>query len=121
MLESFFHFSKIPDFEFIERKIDTNECTSEKYKKLVRKETCIKTYKRIDKIKIFNIIKHNYEKALSICGIKKSDYIYIDYDKILEVQIKLKNEDYCIYVLNTFVLFIIDYNPALLKVIEDAI
>ena len=121
MFESYFHLENLPDYSYINKTIDTNQCLSKPYKLLVNRVTCIKKSRRIDTRTCYEIIKHNYDKALHICGLNPNSISEVDYNKILEIQIDKKNNEYCIFVLNTLVLFIIDYNPELLKVIKNIV
>lgn len=50
---------------------------------------------------------HNYNKSKYITNTVSEN---IPYDKVLDVQIDMKNEKNEIYVLSTFPLFIMDYN-----------
>lgn len=112
MVESFYHIKNIPDIEFMERTVCLKDFNGDQYKTLVNKETCV-NHKPVAKHLLIKIMHYNYNKALEIC---KTDFENeIDYKKILQVQIELKNKMNKIYVLNTLALFPIDYNPLLFK------
>lgn len=120
MFESYYHLKQIPDYDYINRTIETKNCYSSTYKTLVKSEG-INQSRNVSRLTCFHVIKHNYDKAKYICRMKSLNYIDLNYELILDKQIEKKNNEYCIFVLNTFVLFIIDYNPDLIKVIENAI
>jgi hypothetical protein len=123
MAESFKHIKSIPDSDYKERAVDFSVLSSGKYKELVSKEskfTDINIYSK----QIFNsIIIHNIRKAYYIT---KSEYdiedIKAGYYELEPIEI-LKKQNYVlinskqIYVLNTCLFYICDYN---IKLILDS-
>lgn len=119
MMQSYRHIMKYPeeDVEFKDRKVKSKDGAS--YKEIVNSESCIK-----------NLNKYNFPLIMKIVGyqLKKANYILnndyeiptnenfynINLSKIYEIQCN-KNKAYgWIYVLNTFVFNIIEYNPKIL-------
>lgn len=108
MVESYYHLTNFPDYDYLDKKITLTGLNGDSYKELVYEESCI-NHKPIPKWQITSIMHHNYIKAQRICN---SDFeIEIDYLKILEKQIELKNQTNNIYILNTMSLMPIDYSP----------
>lgn len=117
MVESFYHLISLPDNEYNDRIISLDDFKGDKYKKLVNAVTCISKSK-ITKLDLYYIIKQNFDKAQYICNVKSK---YVDYQEILNIQIKKKNIENKIYVLNTFALMVIDYNDTILDSINKKI
>lgn len=111
MFESFYHIKSIPDNEYKNRTISLNLSHSDVYKAIVNRETIFKKNK-ISKRIIKYIIKINYEKAVALCEVDSQN---IDYMKLLNKQINIKNEKSETHILCTFPLIAIDYNPSILK------
>jgi hypothetical protein len=118
MLESYRHFKPTPDSEFIERCVNKNDIP--RYKEIVNNEapqrTNLSKYTRDD---FKYVIKSCIEKAWFIEKRLNSDFTVdmnekIDYILVLERQNEefLKNQR--IYVLNTCVTFIAEYDAKLL-------
>ena len=122
MMQSYRHICIYPeeDCDFKDRTIDIKKCS--KYKQIVDKESCFQ-----------NINKYNYPKIMKIVGyqLKKANYILnkeytipneetlkkIDLNNIYNIQCKKKDEESNIYVLNTFMLHLVEYNPK--RIIEN--
>jgi len=98
------------------------DCCGRKFKKLVKKITCFGNKNHIhllftDKKQVLYSIKWNYIRQKKITGASCK----IDYFKILEKQIEQLRRNKSIYILSTFLLLIIDYNPNILDEIEKEI
>ena len=107
MLEACQHIKALPDPDFDERKIAlTEDFGGNKYKKLVKKETCL-SLKRIPRDEIGYMLMHSYNKAKKLDG--DAD-LMPNYHGILERQIDEKNHRGEIFVLGTLPLMAIDYN-----------
>ena len=105
MVEAFYHVKIFNDASYLDSKIDLLKYSGRKYKLLVNKETYLKKNRITDK-DLISIVKLNYLKALKIIDSKD-----IDYFKILEKQIEIKNDVQEVYVLCTLPLLFYDYNP----------
>lgn len=121
MLESYKHFKSFPDREYIERKVNIETVKNGKYKELVGKEAKFTKITKFTK-EIFNqIIKSNIEKSNYIVNHSKSIqnlrdlYYSIKDTDILEKQNSLLIDEGNLYVLNTCIFFICDYNFNLIE------
>ena len=106
MIELYYHLKKLPDDSYNNRTISLDKLKGTTYKKLVNTTTRIKKNK-FNEIHTSHIILHNYNKAKYINNSNDNE---IDYNKILEKQLKLKKDKNEIYVLSTLALLPIDYN-----------
>jgi hypothetical protein len=123
MVESFKHLKANPDHEYKELVVDYSIVSCGKYKELVGKETKYHDIKNYDKehfnsIIIHNIKKANYisKKAYDVIDLKTC-YYKLEPEHILREQNNLLHKSQKIYVLNTCLFFICDYNIDLL--LED--
>lgn len=112
-LDDFISPSNIPFY------IPIEECVDSVFKKNVRRITCYRTDTHID-FK-FNDIRFLYQsiKWNYIAYKKLINNDEIAHDAVLNKQIELKNKENRIAVLSMFILFIVDYNPIILKVIDN--
>lgn len=107
-----------PKEVFAYQKVD--ECTGRIFKKKVREISCFGKRNHLDftlsrTIDVLQCIKWNYIRQKEITGKEE-----IDYKKILEKQIELKNSsDHKIMILSTFILMTVDYNPKILNVVSE--
>lgn len=106
MVEAYYHLESLPDPNYNTRTISLKGLNGKKYKKIVHESTKLKLNK-ITNRDLCYIIMHNYNKSKYITNTVSEN---IPYDKVLDVQIDMKNEKNEIYVLSTFPLFIMDYN-----------
>lgn len=106
MVEAYYHLLELPDSNYNDRTISLNGLSGKKYKHLVNTTTCLKK-NNIRNIHLCHIIMHNYNKCKVMISSKEK---FIDYKKVLEEQIKMKNKNNEIFVLSTFPLIVIDYN-----------
>lgn len=111
MMESFKHFKSIPDIDFNKYKVSKDECL--KYKKIVGDVSCIKHFNDITLSKLSIIIKQVLDKYSFISKKKLDNYeTYLkEFSQInlLKLQNKSLWEDGKIFVLNTSVLWGLDY------------
>ncbi len=107
MVESFYHIKEFDDINYLDSKVDLLKYSGRDYKKLVNQETYVKK-NRVTDYDLISIVKLNYLKAKKI--VRDED---INYFKILEMQIEMKNSFHEIYVLCTMPLLLYDYNPNL--------
>lgn len=119
MMQSYRHILTYPeeDMNFKTRKIELDKCSD--YKKIVDKESCLK-----------NINKYSYPVIMKIIGymLKKANYIInndycipndiefynIDLNQIYKIQCQNNIENKWIYILNTFVFHLVEYNAKLM-------
>ena len=73
---------------------------------------------KLSKNDLFYIIYQNYIKAQKISNSFDEE---INYEQILNSQIEMKNNINYIYVLSTFPLLVVDYNPNILNEIRKCI
>jgi len=106
MVEAYYHLESLPDPNYNTRTISLNGLNGKKYKKIVHETSALKSNK-INNRDLCYIIMHNYNKSKYIT---KTNSDSILYDKILDVQLNIKNTKNEIYVLSTFPLLVIDYN-----------
>lgn len=125
MMQSYRHINRYPeeDIEFKNRKVKISDCVN--YKEIVNKESALN-----------NLNKYQYPKIMKIVGyqLKKVNYILngvyevpnvekfksMNLDEVYNIQCKNKDNNGWIYVLNTFVFNIIEYNPSrVIEKIED--
>lgn len=114
MVEAFYHLKDLPDEEYVNRVVRLPLKNGKEYKKLVNSETAIQKNRMTDKV-LELIILQNFEKAKKIAECCNSE---IDYEQLLKNQLKFKNCNNQLYVLSTFPLLIIDYNPDILTSIK---
>ena len=118
-MQSYRHICTYPeeDMEFKERKIEINKCS--KYKEIVNNQSCVN-----------NLNKYSYPLIMKLIGyqVKKTNYILnnkysipdinnfrnIDLNSIYKIQCKNNQEKQWIYVLNTFVFHLIEFNPKII-------
>lgn len=124
MIESYRHFNKkiLPDDEFKERKCYCQEIKG--YKEIVSNESKFKDIKKFDRNILNSIVKHNIKKTNYILNNKYElldeelipKYLTFDFERVLEIQNdSCRNfEEGYIYVLCTFIFFIIDYDTKLI-------
>lgn len=114
MMQSYRHFAKLPDDSF--RELAVTKMEASKYKELVDS---------VSKFK--NITHHSYPLFVSLAyhHLKKLNYIlngryllpeiaFVNQwrqEKLFDNQIDHMNENNKVYVINTFSLFVIEYNP----------
>lgn len=115
MVESYYHLLELPDEDYNDRVVSLDDFKGKNYKSEVNRVTCIKK-NNIPKKELCYIIYHNYCKAKYL---SRDNSKLINYDLILDTQIKKKNRDNQIYVLSLFPLILIDYNiDAVMEVIK---
>lgn len=111
MMESFKHFKSIPDEDFNNYKISKEECL--KYKKIVGDVSCIKHFNDITLPILGIIIKQVLDKYGFISKKKLNNYeTYLNefsQSNLLHLQNKSLSKDGKIFVLNTSILWGLDY------------
>lgn len=119
MVESYKHFKTIPDPEFFNRTVSMNVLQEGKYKEQVGNETCIQHLRKVKRNDFDSIIIANIQKAIYISHARsdlnnKEAYQIYDDNILLKKQIESLHNNY-VYVLNTSLFFIADYNFSLLS------
>lgn len=111
MMESFKHFKSIPDEDFNNYKISKEECL--KYKKIVGDVSCIKHFNDITLPILGIMIKQVLDKYGFISKKKLNNYeTYLNefsQSNLLHLQNKSLSKDGKIFVLNTSILWGLDY------------
>lgn len=111
MMESFKHFKSIPDEDFNNYKISKEECL--KYKKIVGDVSCIKHFNDITLSILGIMIKQVLDKYGFISKKKLNNYeTYLNefsQSNLLHLQNKSLSKDGKIFVLNTSILWGLDY------------
>ena len=113
MMQSYRHLKKMPDNDFMNRKIAREDAS--KYKDIVNKESCYKNLGKYNYPVFMGIIGHHIMKANYILNKKyelmnRDEFINLDYIKIYDIEWKSNRKDGVVDVLNTFVFFIVEYN-----------
>lgn len=116
MMQSYRHIKSYPeeDFEFKDRVIETSKCS--KYKEIVNTEGVFNNINKYEYPKIMKIIGYQLKKANFILNgnyriPKYNEFFDIDLNCIYKIQCRNNSKNKCVYVLNTFVFNIIEYNP----------
>lgn len=113
MMQSYKHLKKMPDVDFINRKIAREDAS--KYKDIVNDESFYKNLSKYNYPIFMGIICHHLMKANYILNRKYElmsgdEFINLDYIKIYDIEWKANRKDGVVDVLNTFVFFIVEYN-----------
>lgn len=114
MMQSYKHFKSLPDLEFKDRKIETMDAS--KYKIIVHNES---NYKKLEdynfpmcmKIIGYHLMKANYIISSRYTLMSKAEFFDLDYKKIYNIERKNNEIKQFVDVLNTFVFFVIEFNP----------
>ena len=114
MLESVRHLSELPDDSFKDRTISCNELVN--YKDIVAKNNKYCDYKKYNYTLVISIVVHHLKKLNFIltgeyCLPTYEDYYLLDYLKLFDEQINVMSKRNLIYVINTSVMLLIDFNP----------
>lgn len=123
MMQSYRHIISYPeeeDNEFKDRVVSQTNCAN--YKRIVNKESCFSNINKYDFPKIMRIIGYQLKKASYILNNtyaipSPESFETLDLNRIYKLQCQKNRNEHCIYVLNTFVFNLIEYNPK--KVIEN--
>lgn len=111
MFESLKHFETIPDPNFNSYSVNKKECSM--YKNIIGGKHIVQNLKKINEEQLRNIVKQNIEKIAELLEIEICEYEgYLEKFKPLELlkfQIKELEEFYRIWVINTSILWGIDY------------
>ncbi|MBA3926815.1 hypothetical protein [Listeria rustica] len=119
MVESFKHFKSLPDHEYSNRDIDLATLSSGKYKSLVDNETFqtdLRKYSSEDYLQIIrhNIMKIDYLLNTDLTSKTHAGESSLIYSKLLDYEINYLEQADKIHILNTSILFALEYNPNLL-------
>ena len=122
MFEAAFYLDDFENPKCAYEKISIIDCCGETFKPKVRSLSCFGTKNHLDfslskTLDIWQSIKWNYKRVVYLIGKEE-----LDYQMVLDRQIEIKNsKEKSILILSTFVLLIVDYNPGILKVLEELI
>lgn len=114
MMQSYKHLKKMPDSEFKERSINIPKI--KRYKEIVQKES---KYSQVSKYTypiFMSIVAHHLKKANFILNSSydlptKEAFVEWNDEQIFDKQVKYIREEAKVYILNTFIFYIIEYNP----------
>lgn len=117
MMQSYKHLKKFPDIAFKNRRVETMDASN--YKKLVNTESEYTDLKNYNFPLCMKIIGHHLMKANYILSgkyelMKKLDFINLDYIRIYNIEQEHNEQEQWVDVLNTFLFFIIEFNPTIM-------
>lgn len=117
MMQSYKHLKSLPDNEFKDRKINTIDASN--YKNIVDKESNFKKMKGYNFPILMQIIGHHLMKVNYILNNKylmmdKIEFSNLKYKKIYDIEIEHNQKDQWVDVLNTFILFSVEFNPSVM-------
>lgn len=117
MVESFYHFRSLDDKSFLEETYTLPDVSpGSVYKKIVADVSCIHQLQDMDKKMISKMIRLIMEKVMVICNGR--NVVGDLYELLLEVacqQMDLLKHNKAMWVLNTCVLYVYEYNPRMLE------
>ena len=116
MVESFYHFCSLEDNSFLQAMFNLKEISSGSiYKEKVNKLTCIHQLRDVSKKELAPMIRLILKKVNLICARKcKSAELADDLMDVAECQISRLKANQEMYVLNTCILYVYEYNPSML-------
>ena len=111
MMQSYKHHPELPDKDFLIR-----TASPLNYKELVGKESNFTDLTKYDYKLFVSIVLHHLSKAWKLCNKKSNlptvnEYYGIQWTDIYDIQLKKFEKDKDVYVLNTLLFSLIDYNP----------
>lgn len=116
MVESFYHFCSLKDNSFLQAMFNLKEISSGSiYKEKVNKLTCIHQLRDVSKKELAYMIRLILKKVNLICAREcKSAELADDLMDVAECQISRLKANQEMYVLNTCILYVYEYNPSML-------
>lgn len=114
MMQSYKHLKRFPDNDFKDRKVETMDATN--YKKIVNKESEYKNLKLYNFPLCMQVIGYHLKKANYIIThqyelMNRENFINLNYAKIYNIEREHNEKEQWVDVLNTFLFFIIEFNP----------
>lgn len=115
MLESFKHFPTLPDDSFKDRKVNSSSLFN--YKCIVSHESNYVSYEEYNYLIVVSIIIHHLKKINYLLKGEYelpdlNEYYNIDYLSLYDKQLEFWKENKQLYVVNTSVLLLVDFNPS---------
>ena len=112
MMQSYKHHPSLPDNTFMMRTASPYH-----YKELVGKESKFTDLTKYDYRLFVSITLHHLSKAWKLCKSKNelptvNDYCNMQWTDLFDIQLRKFQEDKDVYVLNTLLFSLIDYNPS---------
>ena len=112
MMQSYKHHPYLPDNAFMMRTASPYH-----YKELVGKESKFTDLTKYDYRLFVSITLHHLSKAWKLCKSKNelptvNDYCNMQWTDLFDIQLRKFQEDKDVYVLNTLLFSLIDYNPS---------
>lgn len=116
MVEAFYHMRNIPDNEYNDRVVATDELRNHTYKKRVNEENRNHDYSKfaVNRDECNVVIRQNIEKGRHIQHVAPKGLLLPDGMKVLNSQLAVLSEQGILHVLCTCTFFIAEYNPKLL-------
>lgn len=115
MMQSYKHFSHLPDDSFCDNKVTIEQC--KKYKELVGSISAYTDLNKYDYPLFISLTVHHLRKANYILNDiytlpVKDEYLEWKQVAFFDKQIDYKNSCDLVYVLNTCIFILVDYNPS---------
>ena len=115
MMQSYKHINKMPDNKFKNKKVNLKEIL--KYKQIVGEETYYQDIKKYNYPILVSMMLHHLKKINYILNGKyeildKKEFLNIDFSKLYKTQLNMFKNKQEIFVVNTAILNILDYNPS---------
>ena len=115
MMQSYKHINKMPDNKFKNKKVNLKEIL--KYKQIVGEETYYQDIKKYNYPILVSMMLHHLKKINYILNGKyeildKKEFLNIDFSKLYKTQLNMFKNKQEIFVANTAILNILDYNPS---------
>lgn len=122
MMQSYKHINKMPDNKFENKKVNLKEIL--KYKQLVGKETYYQDVKKYNYPILVSMMIHHLKKVNYILNGKyeildEEKFLNIDFLKLYKLQLNMLKNKKEIFVVNTSILNMLDYNPS--KILKQVI
>ena len=115
MMQSYKHINKMPDNKFKNKKVNLKEIL--KYKQIVGEETYYQDIKKYNYPILVSMMLHHLKKINYILNEKyeilgKEEFLNIDFSKLYKTQLNMFKNKQEVFVVNTAILNILDYNPS---------
>ena len=114
MMQSYKHINKMPDKKFKDKKVALKDIYN--YKDIVAKQTYYQDIRKYNYLILISIMLHHLMKINYILNGKyeipdKDTFYNFNFSKLYNLQLKLLKNEKMVYVVNTCILNIIEYNP----------
>lgn len=116
MVESCIHITSFDDMSYLSSKVRKDELSN--YKKIANEESCCPNITQYNKMTFSQIIRLNLWKIIYMLNIDKDNLsgdLYGILREVLKLQVALWQRESSIYILNTCLLCIYEYNPKMIQ------